>query len=387
MIVMTSIKSLIVEPVGGHGGMDYYDFSLGRALLQTGVAPKLLTCDKTDDSNAGFPVHKVYKHIFGIDPAWKRGLRFLWGSVSGFIRTRMDGARIAHFHFFHIGPLEFFNVVLARLLGMKVVVTAHDVESFESGASSQMLVNSTYALTAAVIAHNQISRSELIEKLSISASKIHVIRHGNYDGYGLTDITRQNACKSIGVDTNEFIVMFFGQIKEVKGLDVLIRAMPEVMKGVQSSVRLVIAGKVWKNDFVKYQTIIEDLGLRAVVKLDIRYIPNTELANFYRAANILVLPYHRIYQSGVVLMAMTFGTPVLVSNIPGMLEVVTHAENGLVFEDGNHVDLAEKLLFAENNPEKLIAYVDSARELMHTQYAWSGIGKQTSDLYRKILEV
>jgi glycosyltransferase involved in cell wall biosynthesis len=152
-------------------------------------------------------------------------------------------------------------------------------------------------------------------------------------------------------------------------------------------VRLVIAGKVWKDDFAKYQTLIDELELRAVVKLDIRYIPDAELTNFYRAANILVLPYRRIYQSGVVLMAMTFGTPVLVSNIPGMLEVVTHAENGLIFEEGNHVDLAEKLLFAANSPEKLGAYVDSARELMHTQYAWSGIGKQTADLYRKILGV
>lgn len=380
-----ALTCAMVEPVGGHGGMDYYDFSLCESLALHGIEPILLTCDKTDSVHVTFEVWKVYQRIFGGDALWRRGLRFLRGSSCGMTRARMRTARIAHFHFFHVGPLELFNALLARLLGMKVVATAHDVESFKPGRSSNFLIKRTYALASAVIAHNQISRSELIEKLSIPPQRIHVIRSGNYEGYSQPDLTRKDACRAIGVDSSEFVVIFFGQIKEVKGLDVLIRAIPSVIERSGVPVRLVIAGKVWKDSLAKYQALIDELGLKEYVKLDIRYIPDIELAHFYRAADIMVLPYRRIYQSAVVLMAMTFGTPVLVSDIPGMLEVVTHDENGLVFKSGDHVDLAEKLLYAANNPKKLTAYTDKARELMRSQYSWNGIGMQTADLYRKLL--
>lgn len=371
--------------MGGHGGMDYYDFSLCESLVNHQITPLLLTCDKTAGAGISFDIWRVYINIFGADSSWRRGLRFVWGSLKGLTRARTRGTDLAHFHFFHIGPLEYFNVALARLLLMKVVITAHDVESFKPGKASQILSKLTYGMASAVIAHNRISQLELIDKLEIPSEKIHIIRHGNYEGYGLTTITRDEACAAVGVPSDEFIVMFFGQIKEVKGLDVLVRAMPEMLKGVTKRVRLVIAGKVWKDDFSKYQLLIDELDLTNIVKLDIRYIPDSELASFYRAANVLVLPYRRIYQSGVVLMAMTFGTPVVVSDIPGMLEVVTHDENGLVFKDGDFVDLSNKLIDAALNPEKLAKYAKNACALMQTQYAWSGIGKQTADLYRKIL--
>lgn len=376
---------VICEPVGGHGGMDYYDLSLGKALSQAGVSPLLLTCDKTDEADAGFTVRKVYKRIFGADPAWKRGLRFLQGSLEGFIRARLEGARIAHFHFFHVGALELFNVLLARVLGMRVVITAHDVEAFKPGLSSRKMVDWVYGLAAGVIAHNQISRKELIEKLGIPSERIHVIRHGNYDGYGVTANSRNDACRAIGVEPDEFVVMFFGQIKEVKGLDVLLQAMPDVIERAGRPVRLVVAGKVWKDDFSKYQRLIDELRIAAVVKLDIRYIPDSELPCFYRAADVLVLPYRRIYQSGVVLMAMTFGAPVIVSDIPGMLEVVTHERNGLVFRSGDSADLAHKISWAIVHETELEMLAVNAKKLMQTDYDWAGIGIKTADLYRKLL--
>jgi D-inositol-3-phosphate glycosyltransferase len=134
----------VVEPVGGHGGMDYYDFSLCRELSANGCSVILLTCDKTNSNDPSFIIWTVYRHIFGTDSAWRRGLRFLWGSLNGLIRVRLRNIRISHFHFFHIGFLEFFNVLLSRILGIKVVVTTHDVESFKSGRSSNFLISRSY---------------------------------------------------------------------------------------------------------------------------------------------------------------------------------------------------------------------------------------------------
>lgn len=376
----------VVEPVGGHGGCTYYDFALCRALRSNGFDATLYTCDKTDVSGAeGFPIERSYVGIYGSDPAWKRGLRFLKGSVQALVPARWKGAKIAHFHFYHVGALELFNVLLARVLGMRIVVTAHDVEAFKEGLSVKRFVRWAYGMADAVIAHNNISRQELIDQIGLPAAKIHVIKHGNHADYVRSDVTRDNSRQKYGLESDDFVIVFFGQIKEVKGVDVLLKAMPLVKAQVGKRVRLLIAGKVWKDDFSKYQALIDQHQLGDVVQLHIRYVPDEELPYFYAAADVMALPYKRIYQSGVVLMAMSFGKPVLVSNIAGMTEVVTDGVTGLVFRTEDPDDMARQLIEASRDPARLARIADQGRELMMTEYAWSKIGAQTAACYRALL--
>ena len=120
----------VIEPVGGHGGMNYYDFGLCRGLVAAGVTPTLYTCDATEVvPGLPFEVKAVYHRIFGRDPAWQRGLRYVSGSLQALIGARIASTRLAHFHVFQVSILELFNVVLAKLLLMRVVITAHDVEA------------------------------------------------------------------------------------------------------------------------------------------------------------------------------------------------------------------------------------------------------------------
>ncbi len=380
------LKVAMVEPVGGHGGCTYYDFSLCRSLSMNSVIPILYTCDKTEvTGREGFRIERSYVRIYGADSALVRGLRFIRGSLTGLIGARFSGAKIAHFHFFHVGPLEFFNVVLARALLMRVVITAHDVEAFKEGLSVKKFVHWAYGLAHAVIAHNQVSKNELLSHVGVQESLVHIIKHGNHAEYIRQDVTREQARHRLGIDDDVFSLVFFGQIKEVKGVDILLRAMPMVRAKIGSRLRLVIAGKVWKDDFSKYQRLIDDLDLKDCIDLHIRYIPDDELPYFYAAADLMSLPYKRIYQSGVVLMAMSFGRPVLVSDIPGMTEVVTHGLTGLVFRSEDPSDMAEKIINAYEDPLRLQSIAENGRKLMDTDYAWSRIGKVTADVYRNIL--
>lgn len=376
----------VVEPVGGHGGCTYYDFALCKALKGAGFEAALYTCDKTDVSGReGFLIERPYVGIYGQDHAWKRGLRFLRGSCKALLGARFKGARLAHFHFYHVGGLELFNVLLARLLGMKIVVTAHDVEAFKEGLSVKRFVRWAYGIADIVIAHNQISRQELIDQIGLNAGKIHVIKHGNHADYIREDVTREIARQRLGISVDEFAIVFFGQIKEVKGVDVLLEAMPYVRGALDRRVKLVIAGKVWKDDFSKYQEIIDRHGLGDITDLQIRYIPDAELPYFYAAADVMALPYKRIYQSGVVLMAMTFGKPVLVSDIPGMTEVVTDGVTGLVFRSEDPADMARQLIAAGKDSQRLAEIAAKGRELMMSEYAWSRIGQSTAECYRMLL--
>jgi glycosyltransferase involved in cell wall biosynthesis len=126
--------------------------------------------------------------------------------------------------------------------------------------------------------------------------------------------------------------------------------------------------------------------LKEFCVLHIRYISDQEVPYFYAAADIVVLPYKRIYQSGVLLMAMSFGRPVVVSNIPGMLEVVTDGHTGLVFESENDQDLARRLIDAGNDSELLRRVAQRGYELMLARYSWTKIGRETATCYKRILE-
>ncbi|MEQ1682328.1 MAG: glycosyltransferase family 4 protein [Burkholderiaceae bacterium] len=378
------MRVAIIEPVGGHGGMNHYDTALCRSVVDFGIAPILYTCNSLLISDHQFETRFPYIGIFGSDPAWKRGLRFLRGSISAMLDARGAGCKVAHFHFFSIGPLELFNVICARTFGLQVVVTAHDVEAFGIGLSVERFVKWAYALSDAIIAHNETSRSALVEKILVSPAKIHVIPAGNHETLSKNAVSRALARERLNLRDEEFTIVFFGQIKKVKGLDILLHAMPEVIKLAGRPVKLIIAGRLWKHGFDEYQKIIDNHHLEKFVSLNINYIPDDDLPNFYRGPDIMVLPYRRIYQSDVALMALTFEIPIVSSDVPGMKEMLTHLKTGILFESDNPSDLARKLLWSIHNPEALRIIIKNGKELAERKYSWSSIGEKTATLYRSL---
>lgn len=148
--------------------------------------------------------------------------------------------------------------------------------------------------------------------------------------------------------------------------------------------RLVIAGKVWKASFEKYQAMIDEFDLSDRVIKDIRYIPDEETLYFYAAADLVVLPYKKIYQSGVLLMAMSLGVPVVASDLPGMCEVVKDEQNGFLFKSEDAESLAEVLESIVGKVDVLKSTRDAALEDMRTNYSWGVIGERTLSVYQMI---
>ena len=378
------LKVAIIEPVGGHGGMDYYDFGLSEGLAASGVDVALHTCDETEAvSKEGFKVVHSYKGVYGKDAAWKRGLRFVWGSIKAIAAAVAEQRKVCHFHFFHVGILEAFNVALAKLCFRKVVITAHDVESFVESLSVPRLSRWVYRVADGVVAHNQISKSELIEKLGLPSGKIAVIPHGNYL-HMLGDMPEQDqARKELGLPKAVQVLLFFGQIKDVKGLDILLEAMPEVLKEHPNTI-LLIAGRPWKSDFSKYENMMTSLNISHACSTHIRFIKDEEVPLFYAACDLVVLPYRRIYQSGVVLLSMSYEKPVLVSDLAGMLEVVRDKENGFVFKQNDPKSLSGKINMILQDMEECDVVTIKALSDMKGHYSWVEIGKKTKKLYENI---
>ncbi|NML29118.1 glycosyltransferase family 4 protein [Zoogloea dura] len=374
----------VIEPVGGHGGMNYYDFGLCNGLTKAGAEVFLFTCDKTVfPENSSFVGKHGFYSVFGKDHKLIRGLRFVKGLFLSLLRARNVGAMVCHYHFFHFTKIEYLSVALARFLGFSVVVTVHDVESF-SGDSSAGLARKTLELASGVIVHNQISASEVVEKIGVSSGRLYVIPHGNYLPYIDGSVGRQGARSILGIPLDKKVSLFFGQIKEVKGLDLLLAGFKDVVSR-NANVLLVIAGKVWKDDFGKYSALIEKYGLSDFVKLDIRYIPDEEAALFYRAADLVVLPYRRIYQSGVLLMAMSYGRAVLVSDLPGMTEVVSDEVSGFVFKAGDSASLTDAMHKALVDDSLRESVAEQGLSLMRESFDWDGIGLRTVEVYRNAI--
>lgn len=380
----TANKIAIIEPVGGHGGMNYYDFGLCGGLATAGVDVVLHTCDETViPLDAGFAVRHSFAGIYGKAPSWMRGLRYLRGAVSALWSARREGRRICHFHLFHVGPLQVFNILLAKFLGLRVVITAHDVESFVVSLEVPALSRWVYRQADRVVAHNQISRQELIGRIGLPAQRIAVIPHGNYL-HALQSLPAQSAARaSLVIPEAAKVILFFGQIKDVKGLDLLFEAMPTVLKTYPEAL-LLIAGKPWKSDFSAYEAQMVRLGIRDRCITHIRYIPDEDVARYYAAADLVALPYRRIYQSGVVLMAMSYGKAVLVSDLPGMTEIVTDGETGFVFHQGDVDELAAKLKQALGDATVRQTLARKGFERVRDDYDWKVIGEKTRQLYVSI---
>ena len=385
------VRAAVIEPVGGHGGMDYYDFGLCEGLTRAGISVALYTSDETSPKTAvPYKMRFPYRGIYGVDPSWLRGIRYIRGSIFALLNAKSSRAQIAHFHFFHVGLLELFNVLLAKLLGIRVVVTAHDVQAFVEHLSVPWMLKTAYRISDKVIAQSKVSEGELRKVLRVPEAKIAVIPHGNYLHFiekvpTREEPTREEARAWVGLPNEGQVLLFFGHIKRVKGLDILLEAMPRLIQE-HPDTTLLVAGKVWKDDMQRYRKQIEALGLSENCTLHTRFIPDSEVAYYYAAADLVVLPYRRIYQSGVLLLAMSFGKPVAVSDIEGMTEIVIDGYNGYVFPAGNAEALADKLIKVTSNSEELRQV--GARALSHMQehHDWHVIGPMTAACYRSVLK-
>jgi D-inositol-3-phosphate glycosyltransferase len=373
----------IIEPVGGHGGMNYYDFGLANGLKQSGVVAILYTSTETiTDAQCEVKVKKYFKGVWGNSHKLIRALNFLKGLIKSLIDASKNKVKISHFHFFHYSLQEWIIIKLAKLFGFKVVITAHDVESFH-GKSDANKAKSILMMADAVIAHNSVSKNALIEKINLPESLISVVPHGNYIDLISHKPLKSEAKKALGIDTDK-VILFFGQIKKVKGLDCLLEALPSVLKQ-HPTAKLIIAGKMWKDDWGFYEKIIKTNELGPSIINHIHYIADEDVSNYYCAADIIALPYKEIYQSGVLLMAMSYKTPVVVSNIQGMTEVIRHNENGFVFKKNNPVDLAEKINNALLDQNNLTKIAEHGFEHMQKNYNWNEIGKKTVKVYIDLL--
>ena len=198
--------------------------------------------------------------------------------------------------------------------------------------------------------------------------------HPLYDNFGRS-VSKSEACESLGLDENKRYILFFGFIRNYKGLDILLEAMsllPESLKDVN----LLVAGEYYE-DSAPYDEIIAQKQLENRIELHTKFIPNDEVRLYFSAADIVAQPYRNATQSGVSQIAYHFETPMIITNVGGLSELVPHGEAGWVCEP-----MAESLAAAIVSmyvPKRLDHIRNSLKELKK-QFSWPSMVKALEEV-------
>lgn len=378
-----AMRVLQVEPVGGHRGMHYYDFRLCNALVEQGVHPMLLTSDETDPQDAvrHFPLERIFQGIYGRGGTLRRGFRYARALLEIARRSPHPDGEIAQFHYFLIPPLDYLCLWLMRRKGFKIVITAHDVVPFNRQASRLLRV--LYGMADHIVAHAQASKDELISLFGVPSERISVIPFGSFVGYDNDTLDEKQAKARLGLSAEQKMVLFFGQIKQVKGLDYLIQAFPAVLRTHPQAV-LCIAGAVWKDDWGRYGRLIEELGLQDKVITRIEHISDQDVAIYFRAADVVALPYLKIYQSAVLLMAYAYGRPVVATATGGIVEVVREGETAYLVPPGDVARLAQAISQVLADKPRAEWMGQQAKRLAETEYSWTNVASRLKRIYEDI---
>jgi glycosyltransferase involved in cell wall biosynthesis len=280
-----------------------------------------------------------------------------------------------------------------KLFGKKLVHTAHNIyKDARDGRETYLRwisLKIMYHLMDCIIVHTQKMKEELCSLFHVSLEKVVVIPHGINNRVPRRGLTQHEARKKLGMELTAHTILFFGQIDEYKGIEKFIDAVSLCIKE-DPAVVAVIAGKPKRE--MKYATQLKLQAKNCLPEKNIlftlHYIPVDEVETYFAAADCLVLPYKRIYQSGVIFLAYRFGLPIIATDIGSFSKDIMEGSTGFLCRPDDTEDMAEKfkLFFHSNLFQQREQTQTRIRELAEQKYSWSSIGRQTYDVYTRVVQ-
>ena len=367
-------KVCVIDYVGLKGGNHYYSLCLLDSLAKLGYETFLFSNLTKGLNDEKIHIQKTFdleisKNIAGL-------LNLIGGTIKACRICKKNKVNTVIFHLFEASWVPLAVLTIFKLFGLKVIGISHDVTSFEKNENQKARDFIYSNLIDQVVVHNQYSFNYLSNVLPNSIlSKTIIIKHGGHKAVINSNIEQKIAREALGLDTDKTYALFFGQIKKVKGLDLLLNAFPNDNKNLN----LIIAGKPWKDEFQEYNSIIEKRNLNNKTNLFIKYITEEERDYLYNAADFIILPYREIFQSGVLLMAMSYGLPILASDLPANKEVLNDNE-GLLFQSESIKDLNVQINKIAKSSQLRTDYSKKSKTKIESEYSWDVIAKEYTSI-------
>ena len=388
------LKVAMVVPVGRSGYLPF-SLSLCEALSRAGADATLITsrdCDELPEHENGYRIRPVLGGMNRDQSKVIRGLSYGVSLLSLRSVLRRERFDVAHFQDTFVPYVDAPFFMLNGNGRPATVFTAHDPDQEAITARQtrrvslrRVALGRIYHAVDGLVALSEIARKELIAGFAVPEAKVARIGQGNYFSCGVESAPpKGEARRRLGIEGDRKLVLFFGSLKPSKGLDFLIRAFARV-KAVEPKAFLLIAGETRGVDVAECRSLIDRLGLTDSASLRPDYVAAEALPDYLVAADLVALPYLRIYQSGVLHLAYSFGRPVVATRVGGLAEDVQEGKSGLLVPPADEESLAGAILELIAAPDRLAAMGDYAKSLAETVYSWDAIARQTLDFYASLL--
>lgn len=302
------------------------------------------------------------------------------------------------FHILWNNKFETFDRTLLMLyykaLAKKVVLTVHNVNvrkrDDRDSALNRFTLRVQYRLSDHIFVHTKQMKQELIQEFGARSDRVSVIPFGINNAVRSTNLSARDARAQLNIHDGDKTLLFFGNIAPYKGLELLVSAFQQ-LSNQGDNYRLIIAGR--PKNCEQYWSSVRDMmreDLRAGrILLRDEFIPDDETEIFFKAADVLVLPYRHIYQSGVLFLGYSFGLPTLAADVGSLREDIDEGRTGFIFKAEDPIDLARAIreYFASDLYRELATRRTEIRTFAAEKHSWSVVGKETAAVYAGLLHL
>jgi glycosyltransferase involved in cell wall biosynthesis len=380
------------------GGFDRpYAFGLAMALVSRDISLDVIGSDEVDSPEMHTSLNLRFLNLWPAQRAGATPTSRLWRIVRYYLRLLRYSA-VAKPRVFHILWNNKFQLIDRTLLmlcykgfGKKVILTAHNINQGKRDSTDSFVNRITlkiqYRLADHIFVHTKKMKEELVENFGVSERAVTVIRHPLNNAFPDTHLTSPDAKRRLGLQDSEKAILFLGRIKPYKGLEHLLAAFQQLATST-AHYRLIIAGESQKAN----KAYLDEIRQRVARELDrgqiimrVQFIPDDEMELYLKAADVLVLPYNEIFQSGVLFLAYSFGLPVIATDIGSFREEIVEGKTGFLCRAADSADMAKTIeaYFASDLYENLTKRRQEIRDHASIHHSWDAVGDLTRNVYEE----
>lgn len=377
-----------------------YVFGMATALGAKNVKTDIIGSDDLDDPQLRTMPSVRFLNLRGNQDQKESFIKKLSKLVAYYGRL-IRYVSASHPKILHIlwnNKFEFFDRTILMLyykaLGKKIAFTAHNVNQGKRDGNDSWLnrvtLNIQYRCCDRIFVHTEKMKGELCREFPVAGENVTVIPFPINNASPDTDLTSQEAKHRLGLSAEEKVILFFGRVRPYKGTEFLLDAFRLLLSDGAARYRLIIAGEPLKGceEYVQeIRTVVQrDFGSEQIL-LRMQFIPDADVEMYFKAADVLVLPYKEIFQSGVMFLAYAFGLPVVATDVGSFREEILEGRTGFLCQPGDPTEMAKAIekyfasdLFA-NLPDRRQQIKDYANET----HSWHAVAGLTCQAYAKML--
>lgn len=270
-----------------------------------------------------------------------------------------------------------YMLLSAMLRKIPKLFVCHNVFPHERFPMDRFLTKRVLKRGAGFITHSKMDADDL--KSIVSRPNYETTVLPTFNVFKIKDMSRTEARGILGIPEDRKILLFFGFVREYKGLKHIINAMPDIVKA-DSSIQLMIVGE-FGGDKDEYMSLIKNSGSGDAITVVDGYIPDKEIEKYFAACDLVVLPYESATQSGIVQIAYSFEKPVIATEVGGLPEVVIDGKTGYIVPPKDPKSLGEAVVkfFRE---DKAAEFGENVRREAY-RYSWDRMNEVVKRLSEK----